>query len=212
MVKMQIGRPTQVAASVEKSPLQQDFDDYWKSWSSTQRPTIALPGPDIEDCASVLLVVHKALGKGEIHVSYSGPLINAAIRAWEVPIEQRYISERAIAHINADGKRSFLIDEHDAPIALYRDLIRYETDLSPKCIIDYLRQIKLTKITREENGWLDREWKSERRPPDAYDHFGIVRLSYADHGIPAMRKARERSRVKRLARENQQHSSQDATP
>jgi hypothetical protein len=140
---------------------------------------IALPGDSVQECANTLIAIHGKLVDGGIPQCYSGPLVDAAIRKWKVPIVQRYASAAAIAHINAGGASRDLTGEHDPPISFYRDIIRLEPNLVINTLIGYLGGMKVTKVTADENNRLTR--LGLQRPPNGYQLCAIVRQPFADY-------------------------------
>ena len=166
----------------------------WRLWTVADPVKVPLPGNSTQDCASALLAIHGALHDGTMSQCYSGPLIDATIRSWKVPMGQRYASARAIAHVDANGVTGDFTDEHDPPISLYRDIIRFDRDLPFDRLIGYLGEMKITKVTEDENNCLTR--LGIQRPPNGYELCTIVRRPLAEYKT-ALATARKRRKAAR---------------
>jgi len=154
------------------------FELEWQNWSKEKEDTIELPRDNLQHLAAVLMTLHSALHNKMMDVSYSGPMINSAIREWKPsPGPQKFISKSAFCYLVKGGKKKNLKREHDPPISFYRDLIRKQKSLTESTLLEYLRFMKVTWLERDENKHFDKRFKSSR-PPTAYEEFPITRLPY----------------------------------
>ncbi|GEM_PF-5446606 len=163
------------------------FEKAWTKWAGLeQREIINLPDGDVYALAHALMAMRTAIQGKVFHLSYSGPLVDHAMRKWKPPMAQHFVSLEALDHLRRGGVEKDLWEEHDPPASFYRDLVRYDVGLEHQSLAAYLHRLKVTSITKGENDRLDNEDFRSVRPPGAYDRCGIDRLPYYPHVAEAL--------------------------
>ncbi len=131
------------------------------------------------------MCIHRSHHKDKIDQGYVGGLVSIAIHEWKPPAKQRWISKKALKSLRGNGLRKSLKEEHDPPVAFYRDQILDYKDLTAARMLKFVRGMKVTLVLAGEDLALTRateehgSWKSIR-PPGAYDDCDppIVRVRY----------------------------------
>jgi hypothetical protein len=163
------------------------FAEDWTKWAALERREIInLPDGDVDALAHALMAMRTAIQGEVFHLSYSGPLVDHAMRKWKPPMAQLFVSLKALDYLRRSGVEKDLWKEHDPPVSFYRDLVRYDVGLKHERLAAYLRRLKVTSITEGENDRLDEEGFRSVRPPDAYQQCGIQRLPYDPHVAEAL--------------------------
>ena len=166
--------------------LDSQFEKDWAKWALERREIIHLPDGDVDALAHALIAMRTAIQGKVFHLSYSGPLVDHAMRQWKPPMAQRFVSRKALDHLRNGGVEKDLWREHDPPVSFYRDLVRHDVGLEHKRLGAYLHRLKVTSITKEENDTLDDKGFRSIRPPDAYQQCKIERFPYDPHVAEAL--------------------------
>jgi hypothetical protein len=148
----------------------------WAGWYSGVHHPYALPGygGGAEELVQVLMCIHRSVHKDGLNQAYVGGLVSEAIHAWKPPSTQRWISQSALQYLEGDGQRRSLREEHDPPVAFYRDQILHNESLTADHMRQFVMGMKITEVMPHEDAALTRRtethgsWKSIR-PPDAYE-------------------------------------------
>lgn len=179
----------------------------WARWEAS-RPakTVKGPGKGVEELAAALTALFVAVRDKNLADPYVGPMVNGAIRGWKAPLSNRRISKQALEHLKGGGAIRALKEEHDPPIAFFRDIVRGKVLVNPDAVRDtltaYLLEMRVTLLTPGEDERLTNNDFKSIRPPGAYEFCLIERVPYPseDECHPAVRSALYQKRKrKRLA-------------
>jgi hypothetical protein len=155
------------------------LQEAWMVWYEN-KPIKSLPGPGEkpEELTAVLMKIHSAFHAGSIVEGYVGGLVSTAIHEWKAPFAQRWISWCALQFLESGGKLKDLKEEHDPPVAFYRDQLREKPELTADRLLQYLLEMRITYVTRGEDDKLTRAGFRSRRPVNAYQICEIYRITY----------------------------------
>ncbi len=142
----------------------------WAAWYSGDHEPYALPqqGQGSKELVQVLMCIHRSFHYDGLKRAYVGGLVSEAIRAWKPPSTQRRISKSALQSLKATqrkktGQRKSLKEEHDPPVAFYRDQILHNAALTDDHMRQFVEGMRITLVTEDEDAVLTKSIE-ERRP------------------------------------------------